>query len=1077
MAELSVVEEELDGVTATLLPTASRAAPGDFSSSDDEDVDRAAHRQQPTPHPAKQPHQSSHARAQRSRLLTALRWLAMLGSFVGSFVLFSRLLGPPQVELGGSAPQLSSPSSAPSSSSSFPSPPPDFWPTMVTTLRQCPSDPSTMVLSSASRWLTDPDAAVSQFAYTIDSRGRRRDAWQQRDVTSASILRPGIGYGAPEWDQTQSEAAPQAATAAPTSTHHTARSFSERLRALLLPSSVASAASFAAAPSPSSERPPMRVRTFDRHINEWVRKLRAANPHNLTTPRETISPPLPPSSPLYPFGHSHPSPNTSSPSDSINDELSYSPTSSSTTSSSLDDPTTLLDQTIAYHRDHEWHLAKEDRRGPYFEVTAPWFEAEMPGPTIERRRLLFYGIEAILPPQSAPAAHPLLIAVTATVIHSDVPLSGLQWHMTSDMDYSKALFASASCSLHVDVDDESLRRRVEEGEVIDVGAVRRRAVHLSITRLLSNALSPVWVDQPRPRSQEHSMRLACSIPPSLITSAELLDQSPHGPLLRIRAVELHVNSTAYSANSWVLPVCYIRTRRSVTSLMLGQPAYGPPSTLSPDLVHQWIQYHLFLGVQQVYITDRFGSLLATLRPYMERGLLDYVRWPFLFPVEMAPYQDQPYVIHYLQQFARLASDWVLQVDADEYYTPVHPYFTENPRVVRAAPDSCFERGAAWEEWERQRGQPQTMSFAADSAQLLLPQPCRSILGEVVSLASMHGMHGFGLPSVPMLGLAADARASIEREVSGRTVLEQHWSDVVDRHPTLGATVAEWTTHSRQVLKDRLVWSELAPSTASCSMNVLDVFPARLHGTDGRLKMLYAARWVENIWQHYLVYTDAYEAQLGPIHHFQPRYDQGWPNSGANHWRRSTVQEASVNASSTRGLSPATSLSHSLCSAPHSTKDVETLPKPVRGGVKECCKRKGEEQEGCIADAINRMGGQWEVARVTPHFPRLSEVFTSQYALEGWYLDLPLSIINHISHLFCLSYPRDELTSCGLWRMFGTQMKTLNETRDPQTAAQMKQFEADDDASLTLIRATYRAWRLTQDWALQPDQRSYWRPRG
>ena len=1103
MAELSAVEEEEEeqlqhpledaAVTTTLLPSASRASAADDLSSDDDTTNGTSHQQ---PHHKEKLYQGGDPSSQwasRTFALTALRWLALLGSAVGSFVLLSALLAPTQVELTGSAPPLSSSPSSPSSSYA---PPADFWPTMVTTLRQCPSDPSTMVLSSASRWLTDVESAVSQFAYTVDDKGRRRDAWQQRDVASTSVLRPGIGYGAPEWDQTRSEAAPPTRSiATPTTTsppiHPRAQSLTERLSALLWPSSAASAvptpSPSASSPHfPSTGQPPLRVRTFDRHINEWVRKLRAAHPHSLTTPQEASSPPLPLSAPLHPFGLSHPTPNpnaSSSPSLDIADELSYSPSSPSTTSTSIDDSTTLLDQSIAYIRDHEWTQAKEDKRGPYFEVTAPWYEAELPHSDTERRRLLFYGIETILPPKppvsSAAAerlpAYPVTIGLSATVLRNDVPLTGLTWHMTSDMDYSRALFATASCSLHVDVDEEALRRRMEGGEVVDVERLRQQRLALSSTRLLSQPLAPVWVGYPDPHPQEHSMRLFCNIPPSVMSSTELLDQHPLGPLLRIRAVELHVDSSKYLAQSWVLPVCYVRTRRSVSALILGQPAYGPPSTLGADLLHQWIQYHLFLGVQQVYIADRFGSLLAPLRPYLEQGLLDYVRWPFLFPLEQAPYQDQPYVILYLQQFARLASDWVLQLDADEYYTPVHPYFTDNPRIMQPAADSCFNARAAWEEWERQQAQSSTMTFPPDSAHLLLPQVCRSILSEVVSLSAQYGVHNFKLPSVPMMGLPDAARAAIEGELVNRSSLDQYWSHIVDSHPTLGSTVAEWTSYSRQVLKDRLVWSDLAPSTSSCALNALDLFPARLHGTDGRLKMLYWARFVDNIWQHDVFLSEDYAAQLGPMRHFHPRYDQGWPNSGANHWRKPLVQQAAVNTSSARGSSQAASLRHTLCSAPQSVEDVDRLPETVRVGVRECCQRKAEEQEGCIADAIKRSGGQWEVATLTPHFPLLSEVFTSQYALEGWYLDLPLSLLNHISHLFCLSYPRRELPSCGLWRMFGTQIKTLNETRDPQTAVQMEAFEPQEDVALTLVRAAFRSWRLAQTWALHPDQRSYWRP--
>ena len=1072
MSELSSVEEEQDADTTTLLPAAERAAPNGFSSNDDDGV----------PHTDSQPHKARtrgdnrypdgdpYTTPRRSLLDTALRALALFGCILGSFLLLGALVAPTD-----SVDELTS--TPPASAT-----PKDFWPTMITTLRQCPSDPSTMILGSASRWLTDVDAAVAQYAYTIDAKGRRRDAWQQMDKASASILRPGIGYGAPEWDQTHAEAAPRASTTPTPPSLRTRQSFIQRLTALLWPSSAASSSSSSSASQPGvGGRPPLRVRTTDRHINEWVRKMKAAVPHELTTPHEATSPPLPPSAPLHPFGLSPLlNPSSSNSSLDIDAELSFSP-SSSFASSSSSDATALLDQTVGYFRDHEWHTAREEGRGPYFEVSAPWYEAELQSDAGVRRRLIFYGIEAILPPKNdtpgALSMYPLVIALTATVLHNEVPLQRIYWHMTSDMDYSKPLFASAWCSLHVEVDEEAVRRRQAEGEVIDVEALRRRQLALANTRQHSHRLAPVWQGYEEPHPQEHSMRLECRIPPELMTANELLDQSPHGPLLRIRAVELHVDAKAYAAQSWVLPVCYIRTRRSVSALMLGQPAYGPPSSLSSDLMHQWIQYHLFMGVQQVYIADRFGSLLATLKPYMDRGLADYVRWPFLFHLEQAPYQDQPYVIHYLQQFARLTTDWVLQIDADEYYTPTHPYFTENTHSVRAAPESCFEHEAAWAEWGRQRGQPpSSMRFAPDAGHLLLPQVCPSIMGEVVSLASLYGVHGFGLPSVPMLGLVGDARACIEKELKERQVLEQHWHEAVEKQATIKSQLQEWSEYRKQVLKDRLVWSDLAPSTSSCALNVLDVFPTRLHGTDGRLKMLYTARFVDNIWQHYLVYGNTYQAKLGPVHHFQPRFDQGWPNSGANHWRKQLLAEGTFNRSTARGLSAVTSLSRALCTGPQAMEDVGTLSGLLRSAVKECCGKKESEVEDCLGDAVVRSGGQWEVAKVTPHYPLVSEVFTSQYAEHGWYLDLPLSILNHISHLFCLSYPRHEIGNCGLWRMFGTQIKSLNESRDLQTPAQAEEWEPHEDATLTLIRSTFRKWRLQQTWALQPDQRSYWRPR-
>ena len=1034
----STTKEEQEGDTTALLPGAADGGPHGTATAD-ADGDGG-----PPPQPFV--------------AVAALLSLALLGSFV----LYVQLREPP-------------------SESAFPPQSRERWPTMVTTVRQCPSDPSTMILSSASLWLTEPVAAVHQFAYTVDGRGRRRDAWQQRDTLAPSILRPGVGYGAPEWDQSfsQTPRAPHSATCP-----QSAPSFLQRLTALLWPSSAVSTGVISA----STDSAPLRVRPFDRHIAEWVRRMKAAHPHELSS--ENSAPRvLSHSTRPYPFGLSQAALKPASL--AVDEELTRPSTGELWSS---DDAALLLDQTASYTWEHEWGHVRQQGTGTYFEVAAPWFEAEMPGPNTVRRRLIFYGIEAILPPKSTGPpqedAHPLLIAVTATIVSNSVPLKDLSWHETFERNYSQSLFTAATCSLHVEVDEETLRRRVAEGEHIDVDRLRGGQLVLASSRLPAKVLSPVWAMHGDSYPQEHSIRMACAVPLSLLSSAELLDQSAHGPVLRLRAVELHIDSAAFQQmswlspdtaaslpSSWVLPVCYVRTRRSLTSLMFGQPAYGPPSVLSTDFLHQWIQYHLFLGVQQLYVADRFGSLLAPLRVYMERGLLDYVRWPFLFPIEQQRYQDQPYVIQFLQQFARLASDWVLQLDADEYYTPVHPYFTENERVARAPSDSCHDREAAWAEWERGDGRPASWVFAPDSDHLLLPQVCRSILSEVVSLASMYGVHVFGLASVPMLGMTNDTRTALEREQKERERLQAHWGPLVDSEPALNAGLAEWTAYSRTVLKDRLVWSDLAPSPASCAMNALDLFSVRLHGTDGRIKMLYTARFAVNMWQHDLAYTAAYAAQLGPIHHFVPAFDQGWPNNGANHWRKPMLLEAAVNSSASRALNAVSSLSHLLCAAPQSTESVGSLPDTVRSPIQQCCAVSADQQESCIAEAINRSGGQWEVAKLTPHFPLLSEVFTSRYATEDWYRDLPLSVLNHISHVFCISHARHTLASCGIDRMFGVNIKTLSESRDLQPAEQSQSVESSEDASLSLIRSAFRKWRFAQTWALQSDQHLYWRSTG
>lgn len=86
---------------------------------------------------------------------------------------------------------------------------------------------------------------------------------------------------------------------------------------------------------------------------------------------------------------------------------------------------------------------------------------------------------------------------------------------------------------------------------------------------------------------------------------------------------------------------------------------------------EWLEYHLLLGIEHFYLYDH-GSTddsYAVLRPYVERGLVTHIWWPFP-PDPGANYDTVQRVAmnHCLYKYGQY-NDWIGYFDVDEFFQP------------------------------------------------------------------------------------------------------------------------------------------------------------------------------------------------------------------------------------------------------------------------------------------------------------------------------------------------------------------------------------------------------------------------
>ena len=901
----------------------------------------------------------------------------------------------------------------------------EYWPTMVTSIRQCPAwVDQTSRLSAASRWLTDPHDIIARYAYSIDETGRRRDADSQKGRT-VGLLKQGMGYGIPEWEPAWSRQ----------STAHT-------------------------------ERP------IDRHIDGWVRQLRQERVNNSTN-GSNISPPS-----LAPFDDYH---STGAGDDSVNRRYAAEL-----------DRVAAYDRTFEgtfYDRAHPGHQYE----GPLTETTAPWFELQLPGPPHQRFRLIFFGTEAVLPDiaGSGNATEGVISTLLMLLQSVDSEPRVIVPYPGNEKERFEELVTNLTCSFHIDLDEQLLQKRRDAGE-LTVDEAEYRA-WLQESR--------AWQQQPQPIRFVHTIQasyLQCAIPAALLSSRFLLDQHPDGPILRLVGVQYQLaaqaNMTAAESGFQrvSLPLCLIRTRRVHSAVMLAKSISGPPTDLlSADMLHQWLQYHLFLGMQQLHVIDRYGSLYPSLRPYLESGLLDYFRMPLLLPITIFPWQDQQLAMTVMLHATRYTADWVWEADPDEYLSFTHPYFTDNSDTVKAPHPSCHDNQAAHTQIRESTTGMQPMSSSASASEWQQPQWCQSMLGSFLSLAEQHNVTGFLLLSVVMDGWSESTQQAVQTERLAREQLQKQWSQAVQQHGALQSDV-QMDVYSQRALVGRLTWADLAVSRSMAPItSVLDMYPYRMKYVDNRPKWLFSPRHVIGLKEHQVQY-EPHRAervvQYGIVHLF--------PQAGTscNGTRRNTLAQLSFDSQAANADLGSTDLPNFFC-ADISAQSADEQIGSSR--IHRCCreasstlirdclvtalsnstaavKDAAEERRKRVAgadianswDANNTLTARWRLATHDPLFPRIGQLNSTQSStLPPFFQPLPLSLAARVLHYYCLTRTDDFGKGCRQdWRG----------DRERKEEAEGAEAEVStEDQAMINIRAAFRQWRTEQTQWVKRDQRLYW----
>ncbi|CAF1006894.1 unnamed protein product [Adineta steineri] len=91
-------------------------------------------------------------------------------------------------------------------------------------------------------------------------------------------------------------------------------------------------------------------------------------------------------------------------------------------------------------------------------------------------------------------------------------------------------------------------------------------------------------------------------------------------------------------------------------------------------VRQWIDYHLFLGIEYFYIYARTDLQRSALQDYVDKGVIEYVLFPTIpwlsGTKEMRRSSRKPALMHCLMEH-RAAMEWMGAWDIDEYlYLPM-----------------------------------------------------------------------------------------------------------------------------------------------------------------------------------------------------------------------------------------------------------------------------------------------------------------------------------------------------------------------------------------------------------------------
>jgi len=111
-----------------------------------------------------------------------------------------------------------------------------------------------------------------------------------------------------------------------------------------------------------------------------------------------------------------------------------------------------------------------------------------------------------------------------------------------------------------------------------------------------------------------------------------------------------------------------------------------PRGLHPSMALQWMEYHLFLGMDHLYITDRDGTYAEALRPLIEAGVASYRVWPGNHPSNV---YDRLHMIYACQMFSKRAGRVAHYLDPDEYLYPLPCHYSASNALTAPCVQSSF----------------------------------------------------------------------------------------------------------------------------------------------------------------------------------------------------------------------------------------------------------------------------------------------------------------------------------------------------------------------------------------------------
>ena len=105
---------------------------------------------------------------------------------------------------------------------------------------------------------------------------------------------------------------------------------------------------------------------------------------------------------------------------------------------------------------------------------------------------------------------------------------------------------------------------------------------------------------------------------------------------------------------------------------------------------EWLDYHILVGVEKFYLYDNESTdnTNEILKPYIERGIVDYIYWP-------GKVQQQPAYTDSLNKHA-FDTKWMAIIDLDEFLVATH--YDNIVEYLKTLPQNFAELVIGWEQY-------------------------------------------------------------------------------------------------------------------------------------------------------------------------------------------------------------------------------------------------------------------------------------------------------------------------------------------------------------------------------------------